>query len=420
MMASTAFSIGTKAFQAIATFATVHRLVQLWGASGYGLWVTLTAFALYISLFDMGVGYGVKNRISEAWGRGRIDEASESVRIGVSIYLVASLIALVCGAFLILLVAPFNQHVLPAAILWIACVVSFFLSYHGIVLQGLARFKTLALVNLVAPCAWFIALQSWPRGASMSLALGSTLYSCALVAQALVLAWVSRRTQRFRIAGWHRTTFEQVKPLLRTGAQFLALQLATFALNGTGTFLVYRALGGNETAQYDAANKVFSILTIAFSTLIAIAWTEISRTKAAGDAVRLAGIRRLLHSVAAAFIGAAIVICWFSPALTHALTGIAVPSSAAVAFAVFVSLQMLAFTSAVFLNAFERLRAQIIAALVSIPVFLGVAIALLSEGFGMPSIPIASSVAMLPSLGVCYFIARRLVAAPSSPTGATA
>ena len=142
MIASTAFSIGTKAFQAIASFATVHKLVQLWGLSGYGLWVTLTAFALYISLFDMGVGYGVKNRVSEAWGRGNLAEASDSVRVGVAVYFVASLAALVGGAFLILLVAPFKDHVLAAAILWCTGVVAFFLSFHGIVLQGLARFKT--------------------------------------------------------------------------------------------------------------------------------------------------------------------------------------------------------------------------------------------------------------------------------------
>ena len=166
---------------------------------------------------------------------------------------------------------------------------------------------------------------------------------------------------------------------------------------------------------------MFSIFTIAFSTLIAIAWTEISRTKAACDYVRLANIRRLLHVVVICFTVAAALACYLSGPLTKALTGIAVPSSATSAFAVFVSIQMLAFTSAVFLNAFERLRAQIIAALVSIPVFLGVALALLANGWGMPAIPIASAVAVLPSLAVCYVIAHRLVRGPQRPgTGASA
>ncbi len=413
MIASTGFSVGTKALQAVASFATVHRLVHLWGLSGYGLWVTLTAFSLYMTLFDMGVGYGVKNRISEAWGRGDVNEADQAVRAGTAVYFAASMLALVAGAVVVGFVAPFKDHRIASGIVWVACVGSFFMSFHNMVLQGLARFKTLALLGLLAPCAWFAALQLWPATAAFPMELGATIYSVALLLQGSIVVAVSRRVHAFAVAGWYRTPWHQLQVLLRTGGQFLALQIATFALNGSGTFLVYRSLGGTETAQYDAANKVFSIFTIAFTSLIAIAWTEISRAKAAGDHQRMANARRLLHGTAFALIAAAMVACYASAPLTRALTGIEVPTSATVAFVVFIGLQMLAYTSSVFLNAFERLQVQIIAAIVSVPVFFAVAFALLSAGWGMPSIPIASAIATLPSLIVCFPIARRLVAPPA-------
>ncbi len=409
MVASTAFSIGTKALQAIASFATVHRLVELWGQAGYGLWVTLTAFALYISLFDMGVGYGVKNRVSEAWGRGNLDDASATVRAGMALYAVAASIALVFGVLVVGLVAPFKDHMVAAGILWFACVVAFFLSYQNTLLQGLARFKGLALLSLIAPVTWFALIRCWPRGAALPLELGAAVYSAALVLQGLATWLVSRRAHGFRIAAWHRTRPVELRPLLRTGVQFLVLQLAAFVLNGSGTFLVYRSLGGAETAQYDAANKVFSIFTVAFSTLIAIAWTEISRAKAAHNHRRLANVHRLLYAVVGAFSLVVAAVCYSSAPLTHALTGISVPTHASIAFAAFVVVQMAAFASAVFLNAFERLRVQIIVALLAIPAFFIVALGLLSAGWGMPSIPIASAIAMLPSLVVCHVVARRLI-----------
>ncbi len=412
MLASTGFSIGTKALQALASFATVHRLVLLWGLSGYGLWVTLAAFAIYISLFDMGVGYGVKNRISEAWGRGDVAEATDVVRVGVAIYFVASTAALVAGVFVVLLVSPFKEHVQAAGLLWVACVASFFLSFHNMVLQGLARFKALALLSLIAPFTWFTVLQLWPRDVELPLPLGAGLYAVAMLLQAGITVAVSKRAHDFRIAGWARTRLHEFRPLMKTGARFLILQLAAFALNGSGSFLVYRALGGIDTAQYDAASRVFSIFSIAFSTLIAIAWTEISRAKAAQDHARIVGIHRLLHGAALGLLVVAVAACYVSEPLTKALTGIRVPSSAAAAFVFYIGVQMLAYTSAVFLNAYERLRGQIIAALISIPVFFTVALALLAHGWGMPSIPIASAVAMLPSLLVCFVIARRLLAAP--------
>jgi O-antigen/teichoic acid export membrane protein len=413
MITSTAFSIGTKALQAVATFATVHKLVQLWGLSGYGLWVTLSALALYISLFDMGVGYSVKNRISEAWSRGDPDEAAPILRSGVAVYAIASIAALACGLAVTRFVSPFKEHAVAASILWAACVASFFLSYNNMVLQGLARFKTFALVTLVAPCIWFAVLQLWPRGHAFSLETGAAIYASALVAQALLVAQASRRAHAFPLSGWHRTAWSDVRPLLATGAQFLALQIAAFVLNGCGSFVVYRALGGEDTARYDAANKLFSVFMVAFSTLIAVAWTEISKAKAAGDLARLIVIRRVLHAAAFGLFIAVSIACYASAPLTHALTGVAVPSSSALAFASFVGLQMLSFTSAVFLNAFERLRAQIIAALISIPVFFVTAFVLLHLGLGMPSVPMASAVAVLPSLATCFVIARRLVSRPA-------
>lgn len=411
VISSTAFSIATKVLQAIASFATIHKLVQLWGLSGYGLWATLTVFALYISLFDMGVGYGIKNRVAEAWARGNPVEAADSVRIGVAVYVTASILALAGGSCIVLFVAPFKDHVPAAAILWAACVISFFLSRHNMVLQGLGRFKALALITLIAPLTWFTALQLWPKELALSLEQGAVIYAFAIILQAAVMALVSRRVQTFDVSAWHRTRLHEFKPLMSTGAQFLALQLAAFALNGSGSFLVYRALGGVETAQYDAASKVFSIFMVAFSTLITVAWTEISKAKAAQSQARLLGIYRLLHiAVAITFLLAVIAGYWSAP-LTKTLTGITVPSASAAAFVLFIGIQMLAFTSAVFLNAFERLRAQIIAALASIPIFFAVALWLLAHGWGMPSIPMASSTAMLPSLLACYVIARRLIAA---------
>jgi len=409
MLVSSVFSIGTKAVQAIASFATVHKLVKMWGLSGYGLWVTLTAFALYISLFDMGVGYGVKNRISEAWGRGEPDQAAGVVRVGVAVYFVAALAALLCGFFVVMFVTPFKDHKLASGVLWVACVVSFFLSIHNTVLQGLARFKVLAALGLLAPCTWFAILQLWPSGTALTLETGAAIYAAAIVIQAIVIVVVSRRVHDFRIGAWYRTPLQTAKPLIRTGAGFLILQLAAFALYGSGSLLVYRSLGGLQTAQYDAASKVFSIFTIAFSTLISIAWTEISRAKAAHDRKRLANVRRLLHIAALAFLAAATLACAFSAPLTKALTGIRVPTSATISFVVFVGVQMLAFTSAVFLNAYERLREQIITAMISIPLFFAIAFGLLSLGWGMPAIPTASAAAMLPSLVVCYLIARGLV-----------
>jgi O-antigen/teichoic acid export membrane protein len=410
MIVNTLVSVALKFAHAALGFATIHALVALWGQDLYGTWVTFTSVALYLTMFDLGIGYGIRNKVAEAWGTNQLAGVQDTVRLGMVLYALAAAAGTAVAAVVTFTVSPFRHHPAAALVLWSSCALSFFLSLHNIVLQAIGRFQAIAVLSLITPLTWYVFVLTRQSEQAMTLETAAIAYAASMLLQALVIAWISQRSCHFRFFGRLRIDFARVRALVGTGLKFFILQLSALALTSSGNFLVYAHLGGSSTAQYDAANKVFSMFTFGFSVLIGIAWTEISKAKSRNDHQRLSRVFLLLHGVALGLTAVAVACALGSEPLTRALTRVTVSPAQTLPFAVMIGVQTLAYSSAVFLNAYERLRTQIISALLSIPLFFAVAIALLKSGYGIEVIPFATAVSLLPALATCFVTARRLIA----------
>lgn len=409
MITSIALSIAAKVLQAILSFAIVHDLVSAWGASRYGVWATMTSVISYTALFDLGVGYGIKNKISEAQALGRLADAEAHARFGFLFYLGAGVVILVGGAVSIQHVSPFREHALAATLLLAGFVANFVLSFANIILQALGRFRLLSAIALVVPAAWYVYLCLGGDAAGTRVASAAGVYAVLLIVQGGLLAVAVARVWSFRWAGRITDLRRLAGPLLATGGKFFALQFTSLILFYSGNLLTFQFLGPAQTARYDATMKVFSIFSLGFSLVISVAWTEISKAKSSINPARLRHIFYGLGACAAGVAVAAGMAAWFAPSLVLALTNISIDRSEAVPFAVLVSVQAAAFAGAVYLNAFERLSGQVMLSIGSLPVFFGVAIALFNGQFGIGTVALASSVATAPALVYSLWSAWKIV-----------
>ena len=106
---------------------------------------------------------------------------------------------------------------------------------------------------------------------------------------------------------------------------------------------------------------------------------------------------------------AAAVVAAFAPPVTHFLTRITLTPTEALPFAVLVSLQSLAYCSAVYLNAFEQFRVQIAVSLLSIPVFFGTTELLFRLGYGITTMPWALTMTLVPAIAIYFPVARKMI-----------
>jgi O-antigen/teichoic acid export membrane protein len=410
MIADTVISLTLKVAHAVLSFATIRALVEHWGLQNYGIWVTFTAVAAYMAMFDLGIGYGIRNKVAEYWEREEKQLAGTTIQLGLMLYAVAALVGLAVAVAVTFTVDPFNRHPAAALVLWSSCALSFLLSLYTIILQALGQFRIIAILSLVMPLGWYAFVRGWTVSHALSMETAACAYSAAMLLQAGLLTWASVRRHHIHIFKRFQVDLTQAYALIKTGLQFFVLQVTSLALSNSGNILVYTHLGAADTAQYDAANKVFSMFTFGFSVLIGIAWTEISRAKSRADHKRLMHIFKILHAVAVMLTGVGMACALFSEPMTQFLTGVKVGTAQTMAFAIMVGIQMLAYSSTVFLNAFEQLRVQLIAALIGIPIFFGTSLLLLRTGSSFSAVPMATAASALPALIMCLITVRRLLA----------
>lgn len=413
MYANLAFSILCRGVQIVLSILTIHQLVQVLGVESYGLWVTLTSVMAWMALFDFGIGYGLKNRLSEAYA----SENKESVGALLSsvyfIYVVISALILIIFSTVAYFISPFSENI-PASLVLVFCAsISFLFSIGAIILQAVGAFKRFYFFSLFVPVCWFVFVVS-NKGASMNVGDVAWVFGGLTVVQS-VLIFMSGRSffsaERFIFAYLKRL---DVRNILLAGGGFFVLQISSLFLFMSGNFLIYQLAGPSDVAKYDVINKVYQLFGIGYSILITLAWTGISKAKAVGDVKTKVLVFKGLAICSVLVLISAALLATQIGLVTELISGgkIVVSSDVAFAFSIFVFVQSVAYSGAVFLNAYEQLVSQVILALIAVPVFIGLAYYLLSDNYGIASIPIACSVALLPSALYCFIYGHKLSRKP--------
>lgn len=397
---------------------SVPLLLGLLGTQIYGTWVTLTSLIAFISILDLGVGNSVRNSVS------RLDtNAQNSVRAEfVGFFQLLFFVALIC---LLLLAVAMNsttllsENRLAAALLYGPPLLLLPLLLGPSVLQG-ARATGLQSALQSATSWLFFALVL----ALVTLKVTPTLPELAIawsVFYALVLGVtfaLALRTVRVPARHLFRWSVGALpKGRLKIGGEFLALQLTSLVLYSLGNAIIFHELGAGDVARYDVLNKIFQVGLSFYTVVIGVVWSEISKHRATPDPTAMARILRRLAAVSIAFAAACAAGAFVAPTLIDHWTQhqLQVTLFESFTVAALVSVQSIAYVGAVFMNAFEQIRIQVLLGCVSIVLMIPLSIALIQQGLGIAAVPLAAmALTVLPAI-VCNRNALRLVGSMKPP-----
>lgn len=413
-----AWSLVAKLVSMAVALLSVPLLLSLLGTHQYGIWATLTSLVAFISLLDLGVGNSMRNSVASLATSNDVLLQAEFIGFFRLLCLVGVLAAISFS-----LIVPWLEissgHSVAAWLLYVPLLLLLPLMLGSNVLQG-ARATGLQAM-LQASGSWsffiFIGMFAWlgitPSINSLALSW-SIFYLLALI----VVFSLALRTLKLT---WSRLLGGSISSLpsgrLRVGLEFLVLQLSSLVLYGLGNVLVFDNLGASEVARYDILNKVFQVGLSLYTIVIGVMWSEIAKSRAAGDAGALTRILRRLALIAVFFSMASVLGALVVPTLVDIWTGhrIHVETSEALSVAGLVSVQSLAYVGAVFMNAFEQVRLQIILGVVSIILMVPLATTFMSQGLGIASVPLAAMLLTVLPMICCNVYAVRLVRGVCKP-----
>jgi O-antigen/teichoic acid export membrane protein len=423
---------GARVVSMAVAFVTVPLTLDYLGSDRYGMWMTISSFALMLGFADLGIGNGLLNLVGEANGTDDRKAAREAVSSAAAMLSVIGLVVLAVLAVSYWAVPwedVFNVTA-PAAV-----------SEAG---PAIAVFTVLLALNIPLGLVQRVQL-GYQRGYMTYLwqAVGSlcSLAGALLVIEvqgglpwlvlalaggpviAVILNWVQEfgRTHRWLLPSRRWVRAPVAKRLLRLGAMFFVLQLTMTIGYATDNIVVAQVLGSAEVTQFAVPARLFGFIALAIALVAGPLWPAYSEAFARGDArwVRRTVERSTLLAAVVSGVMAAVLVL-YGDELLQLWVGDAVQPSASLllglgAWAVLGSVGMCV---GMFWNGTGILRFQVICAVFMSVAALGLKI-VLAQRWGVAGVAwgvvIAYSVFVaLPTVVYLPIVLRRLVTAPAA------
>lgn len=409
------YRIGTIGF----SFASVSLLIRNLGPEHYGAWATLVSALVWIQMSDLGIGYVIKNRVA---ARGDLEVLCDQIAVAVRLaFLIglALIVLYVLGGSRLSVVRDFP---LEAGLLYITAFLCLPAMIGVNILQGLNLSTVSFQASMLQSLAWLVLVLVLGHGASLR-----------SLAVAFASLWLVNGTYTFlrgyRALGLGRLGFgarllgrrplADALPLLRIGGSFFLLQMAGLVLFNLGTYLAYTYFSATAAARYDILNKIYQVPMTLFNVLIAIAWSSIATMISQRQ---VASVSRLQIQLVSASLGGGVLLLVISMVVVGPFVRLYTHGQLEVEpvdvfwFAAQVTTQMVAYAGAVFMNAGERLRIQILFAVMSTALFLPLFFLLRSHAVGIAAIPLATLLVVLPGALYFNYYARRHIIGALAPT----
>ena len=313
-----------KGISIILSLVYVPVVLNYLGDYKYGVWASVLSILSWISYFDLGIGNGLRNRLSEALASDgpKIDAKTLISSAYAILGAVVAVVAVVCGVAITLVdwAALLSAWDVSESLL---CVME--ISFLGMCFSFVLMlcnnifyaFQKAQVVNLMAVFQQAVMLLSvWLLSLTRTndLTVVAVLYVCSNVlvyGGFTVFVFLRNRA----IAPSFKCIDGRVaKDLGGLGIKFFITQMATLILFTTDNLIISNLFGPEQVTVYSTANKVFTVIISLFAALVVPLWSKTTVDFARRD---IEEIRRTLGKMyrlfAVAAVGTALLAVVFRP-----------------------------------------------------------------------------------------------------------
>jgi O-antigen/teichoic acid export membrane protein len=287
-------SLFIKGFSIVVSFLLVPLTLGYLNPYEYGVWLTLSSIIIWLDFFDIGLGNGLRNKLSEALAAGNLKLA----QVYVSTTFFVLLISIFIFYILFLLIQNWidwysllnvDSMIIPNLKLIIIVVFGFVcFSFVLKVISNVYLANQLPMVNNLISFAGqlFLLISIF----LLKIFTTGTLDKVAIVyvsIPALVLLISYPITFNFKFKHLKPTykliDFEHLKGLLGIGFQFFFIQIGGLLIFTTSNLIISNTLSPAEVTPYNIAYKYFYSIVLIFSIIVTPMWSAATEAYARGD-----------------------------------------------------------------------------------------------------------------------------------------
>ncbi|GEO09879.1 O-antigen export protein [Segetibacter aerophilus] len=384
-------------------------------AEQYGIWLTISSIISWMSFFDIGMGNGLRNKLTQCLALEDYEEANKFVSTA---YVTFSIIGFVVFIVFYTLSAFFdwssilNIHSQAPDIVRNCIVVvlggfciQFTIQTINTVLLAIHQNAKSSVITFIGQVIILITIYILTHCVPGSLII---LVTVLTVIPIIVMMFASLFLYRHRLRSfrprWKNIHVNYVRSLLNLGGVFFVIQIGALILFQTDNIIITRILGPKAVTTFNVSYKLFSAFTMVFSIIVTPYWSAFTDAYAKQDFSWMSKSIKSLRQIWLVLSLATLVLLTFSKVIYGTWLGntVAIPISLSFAMAAYVIVFVWQTLHVYMLNGIGKVRLQLIlvvaSAIINIPlaVFLG-------KKFGLAGIISANTIVFI-VMGVVFSI----------------
>lgn len=373
----------------------------------YGIWLTMSSVLYWFAFFDIGLGNGMRNYLTEAISTKNYVEAKSIVT---TTFFLLSVVAFVLGVivfvvlFMIDLNKLFNTTLISGQYLRDTMLVAsvftlmmFVVKNVGMIFVAMQKYAMndllLVLGNVLALFVIYV-LTLTTEGNLFYVVLAFTMIPVLVFLLASVPVFIKYADIR---PSWKAVDYGLAKKVVGKGLGFFLIQITScIVIFGSSNLFISRFCGPSDVTVYNIAYKYFNLLAIAYTIVISPLWNAYTDAYVKGD---LAWVGRTFNKTLKIWL--LTVACGLLMLVVSGLfywvwvgTAVNVPVSVSVCVLFFICMFNLNNCVTYLLNGLNKIRVQIYTSVGFTALFLCVMI-IFGKSFDIESISVCMAVSYL-------------------------
>lgn len=287
-------SFGIKAGSIAISLILVPMTINYVNATEYGIWLTISSLITWLSFFDVGMGNGMRNKLTSALALGEFAEAKRYVSTTYAVLLLISIGLSILLSLLTPLVNWIEFLNLPRSageniqiiIYLVICsfTVQFVVQLINTVLIACHKPAIAGLINFLGQLGVLVVIFILTKTVPGSLKLLVTTLTIVPVI-VLVLASIyfySTSLKNIR-PSFGSIRWSYAKGILTIGAAFFFIQLGTLVLFQSSNIVITKIIGPTAVTEFNVVYKLFSVVIMFFSIIMTPYWSAFTDAYVKGE-----------------------------------------------------------------------------------------------------------------------------------------
>jgi len=368
----------------------------------YGVWLTISSILMWIANFDLGLGSGLKNKLTEALAKDDYELSRKYVSTAYAVmFLIMGSLSIIYFSISesVNWVKIFNLNEVYGVLIQrtVNVVIYLFLARFilqiiNYILDALQLLYVAKIINTTSQlfilCTVFL-LSSNTEGNIYILGL---IFSLSPVIVFIVSSVFVFSKFKYLRPSFKFINFSFAKTLYGLGLKFFIIQISMLILFQTSSILIINFFGPEQVVQYNVAYNLFSMMTIAFSTVSAPYWTAYTNAWTQGDIKWIKETNQRLFKIWMFIVGVAFIVLVFSDQIymIWLRRDLNIPFSLSVAVYLYMCIFSFSGIYNMFINGTGKVQLQIISLGISSLLYIPILFLFVKVfGWGLISFPIA-------------------------------